>query len=176
MISSIVIMLLLSISGVFTKGGTPKCVVCPPCMVCDQFIGCVYNNFTPCLVNNAKGYCINGGCNTTIGNLTLTKPPICKTYKISKVVVNNTTKYTTSTVNDINGLSCTQPGAILESVCMKGTCTPYTLGIDRLGNPTGCRGFPDGFLCDTNFVFTDGEKCINQNCVIPENSNTLCVL
>ena len=175
MIKSLLI-IFINISSILTKGGAPKCIVCPPCMICDAFIGCTYDNFTPCTNNNLKGFCVNGSCNTTIGNIQLSKPQTCKTYKFSTIFVNGTRKISTSIVNDINGLSCTKPGAILESVCMKGSCTPYTLGIDKLGNPTGCKGLPDGFMCDTNFVFTDGEKCINEKCVMPDNTNALCLL
>lgn len=167
--------IILSVSVVYGKGGV-KCSSCPPCMICDQFIGCTYDNFSPCLNNNLKGFCVNGACNTTIGSLVLSKPPMCKTYTFSRVIVNNVSKITTTLVNDINGLSCTKPGALFESACIKGVCTPYTIGVDRLGNPSGCVGLPNGFLCDTNGVLTDGEKCINQKCVMPGNANTLCLL
>ena len=162
---------------VVAKGGVGKCVTCPSCMICDALIGCTYDNFSPCTVgvNNTNGYCVNGGCNTTIGAfVNLPKPPICKTYKFTRTVVNGTARMSASVANDINGLSCTKPGAILESICMKGGCTPYTLAIDKTGNPTGCNGLPDGFLCDTNMVFTDGEKCVNQKCVMPTEPNSLC--
>ena len=165
------------IVSVTSKGGAGKCAVCPSCMVCDPLIGCMYDNFSPCTgTSNLKGYCINGSCNTTIGNTVLSKPAVCKTYKLTRVVTNGVVKFTTTLVNDINGLSCTTVGAALESVCVKGTCTPYTLGIDKFGNPTGCSGLPDGFMCDTNQVFTDGEKCINQKCVMPSDLQSLCLL
>ena len=158
---------------VFSKGGAPKCTSCPSCMICNPLIGCTYDNFLPCTtgVNNIKGYCVNGSCNTTIGAfINLQKPPICKTYKFTR----NVTKISANLANDLNGLSCTKFGAILESVCIKGTCTPYTIAIDLTGNPTGCNGLPDGFMCDTNMLFTDGEKCINQKCVMPTDPISLC--
>lgn len=161
---------------ILAKGGAPKCTSCPNCMTCDPLIGCIYDNFLPCTNNNLKGFCLNGLCNITIGNIQLTKPPVCKTYSFSRISINGTIKIATTVVNNINGLSCTKPGAILESVCIKGTCTPYTLGIDLFGNPTGCQGLPNGFMCDTNSVFTDGEYCFNQKCVMPENSQSLCIL
>lgn len=167
---------LFLIGSVYAKGGTPKCTTCPSCMVCDPLIGCTYDNFSQCTNNNWKGFCVNGFCNTTIGNIPLVKPPACKTYRFTRVMVNGTAKIATAMVNDINGLSCTKLGAILESVCIKGVCTPYTLGIDRLGQPTGCQGLPDGFLCDTNMVFTDGERCVNQKCVMPDNPQSLCTM
>jgi len=158
---------------VIAKGGI-KCSTCPPCMICDQLVGCVYDNFSQCLTtNNKKGYCLNGGCNTTIAKVgKLIKPPICNTYKFTSTVVNGTEKMTYTTVPDINGVSCTKLGALLESVCINGKCTPYAKAISIFGDPTGCNGLPDGFLCDTNFVFTDGEKCINGVCVMPENPNS----
>jgi hypothetical protein len=175
----IFIMMLVFVEVVFAKGGAGKCVTCPTCMICDPLIGCIYDNFTPCIVgvNNTKGYCVNGGCNTTIGAfVNLPKPPICKTYKFTRTIINGTSKMSVSLASDLNGLSCTKVGAILESVCIKGTCTPYVIAIDLTGNPTGCNGLPNGFLCDTNMLFTDGEKCINQKCVMPTESNVLCPL
>jgi hypothetical protein len=173
-------LILLFINIVFAKGGAPKCATCPSCMICDPLIGCTYDNFSPCVtsgVNNIKGYCLNGNCNTTIGAFSnLPKPPICKTYKFTRTVVNGTSKLSVNLINNFNGLSCTKPGAILESVCIKGSCTPYVIAIDLLGNPTGCNGLPDGFLCDTNMIFTDGEKCINQKCVMPNEPDTSCLL
>lgn len=160
---------------VFARGGN-KCILCPSCMVCDPLVGCVYDNFSKCTVNKVKGYCTNGSCNTTIGVLSITKPAVCKTYKFTNVTVNGVDTLKRTTVDDINGLSCTTPGALLESVCIKGTCTPYTLAIDKLGKPTGCNGMPDGFMCDTNAVLTDGEVCMNQKCVMPENPQLLCRL
>ena len=80
-------LILLFINIVFAKGGAPKCATCPSCMICDPLIGCTYDNFSPCVtsgVNNIKGYCLNGNCNTTIGAFSnLPKPPICKTYKFT---------------------------------------------------------------------------------------------
>lgn len=177
MICFIIISLLINL--VFSKGGAGKCTTCPSCMICDPLIGCIYDNFTPCTsgTNNIKGYCLNGNCNTTIGAFSnLPKPPICKTYKFTRTVINGTTKLSASLINNFNGLSCTKPGAILESICIKGACTPYVIAIDLLGNPTGCNGLPDGFLCDTNTIFTDGEKCINQKCIMPIEPEILCLL
>lgn len=170
------ILFFILLSEVLSKGGAPKCISCPSCMICDPLIGCTYDNFSPCTNIDKKGYCVNGFCNTTIVNSVPFKPPVCKTFKFTRTVVNGTSKITTSLANNINGLSCTQLGAILESVCIKGVCTPYTLGIDRLGQPTGCRGLPNGFMCDTNFVFTDGEKCMNETCVMPSDPLSLCPL
>ncbi len=158
------------------RGGS-KCLTCPSCMVCDPLIGCVYDNFTHCLDNKINGYCINGYCNTTIGRMSLKKPPVCKSYKIvNMTLASGGTKLSARLINDINGLSCTQVGAIMESACINGVCTPYTLGIDKVGQPTGCQGLPDGFMCDTNGVFTDGEKCLSQKCVMPSNAPSFCKL
>lgn len=142
-------------------------------MICDSLIGCVYDNFSNCINTNKKGLCLNGVCNTTIVSAVLSKPPLCKTYKFSLDVQK---RVVSTLVNDINGISCTKPGALLESVCYNGICTPYVNGVDKVGQLTGCRGLPDGFMCDTNFVFTDGEKCINQMCIMPENAASMCVL
>lgn len=175
MLLGILLGYLIYVGNVICKGGV-KCITCPPCMICDPLVGCTYDNFAKCTSNKLSGYCINGSCNTTIGNLKILKPPVCKTYSIVNNSVNGINKTIVKTIDDINGLSCTKVGAILESVCIKGVCTPYTLGVDRLGQPTGCVGLPDGFLCDTNMVFTDGEKCVNQKCVMPDNPQNLCLL
>ena len=160
----------------YSKGGVGKCTSCPPCMVCDQLIGCVYDNFTPCVTGTKKGVCLYGTCNTAIASLVKSKPPVCKTYSFNTILVQGVSKTTATLINDINGLSCTQVGNIFESVCIKGICTPYTIAIDKLGRPSGCNGLPDGFMCDTNAVFTDGETCINQKCVMPTNPQSLCTL
>ena len=158
---------------VIAKGGV-KCSTCPPCMLCDQLVGCVYDNFSPCLaLGNKKGYCLNGICDVKLGQIAkLPKPPICNTYKFNTTLVNGKPKISYTTVSGINGISCTKVGAILESVCMNGKCTPYVNAITIFGDATGCMGLPDGFLCDTNFVFTDGEKCINERCVMPDVPNS----
>jgi hypothetical protein len=167
---SIIVLAVLCMSKIVGAKGGVKCSTCPMCMICDQLVGCVYDNFLPCLtVTNKKGYCVNGNCNTVLAKINnLPKPPICKTYKFTTTVVNGTQKLSYTIVNDINGISCTKIGALLESVCMNGKCTPYAKAISIFGDPTGCNGLPNGFLCDTNFVFTDGEKCMNGKCVMPD--------
>lgn len=167
-------MLFLS-SFVFARGGN-KCLTCPSCMVCDPLVGCVYDNFTPCLTNKVKGLCFNGVCNTTISNVVKSKPPVCKTYAFKTTLINGTHKLSSALVDEINGLSCTKLGALLESVCIKGACTPYVLAIDKFGGATGCKGLPNGFMCDTNSVFTDGEQCSNGTCTMPENGFSFCKL
>jgi hypothetical protein len=137
----------------------------------------VYDNFSPCTTpGKVKGLCLYGTCNTTIANVVKTKPPVCKSYAFKSSVVNGTKKISAVLVDEINGVSCTKLGAAIESVCIKGACTPYVLAVDKLGGATGCKSFPNGFMCDTNAVFTDGEECINGTCTIPENSYSFCKL
>jgi hypothetical protein len=158
---------------VVAKDGV-KCSTCPPCMICDQFVGCVYDNFSQCLaVGNKKGFCLNGVCDIKLAKVgNLVKPPICNTYKFKSTIIKGVEKITYTTIPGINGIDCTKPGAILEAVCINGVCTPYVPAVTIFGDATGCIGLPDGFLCDTNDIFTDGEKCIKGKCVMPDIPNS----
>jgi hypothetical protein len=72
-----------------------------------------------------------------------------------------------------DGTDCTPTNALeWESICISGTCSRIFLGVGEefpLQN-IGCLGKPNGALCDTNHVYTDGEKCVNGVCRFPDGN------
>ena len=147
------------------RGGGPKCITCPQCMVCDPKAGCQYSNFGSCLTTNKKkGVCYYGNCTTTI-KLPKTPLSICKTYEIPSMQI----------VNEMNGLGCSLPGALINSFCVNGQCLPFVDAFNVLGQNIGCNFFPDNTMCDSNGVFTDGERCVSGLCTMPYNpQNNTC--
>jgi hypothetical protein len=137
---------------------------CPSCTKCDPKKGTCTEprDFVSCTTKGAvrvPGVCFAGPCNPQI-SLPVGKIGKCQTYSCP---VNGIC----SIVSQPDGSDCTPLNVAYESVCMQGVCKRVWLGLGEefpLQN-IGCVGKPNGEVCDTNHVLTDGETCQNNVCV-----------
>jgi len=154
--------LLFSISGVFSKEVCP--LKCPSCTMCSIKKGTcsLPRDFVSCTKAGVAGICYAGTCNTKLslpGPVTTNK---CQTY-------NCPTSGTCTLITAPDGTNCAPLNVLVafESVCLKGVCQRILPGVTDLMpfRNIGCTGMPDGTVCDTNNVFTDGETCQNGICM-----------
>jgi hypothetical protein len=141
---------------------------CPSCTKCDPKKGTctLARDFVTCTKTGVAGVCFAGTCNTQIslpGSSTTNK---CQTYScpVSGVC---------SLMIAPDGTDCTPLSATTyESICLAGVCQRIWLGVtDAMPfQNTGCIGKPDNSVCDTNHVFTDGERCIDGVCRFPNGN------
>lgn len=135
---------------------------CPSCTRCDPKKGTctVARDFVTCTKGGNSGVCFAGTCNTQLSLPAVKASNRCQTYSCP---VSGTCNLITAP----DGTDCTPTNAIeWESVCLKGVCQRIWLGVteDFPMQNTGCVGRPNGVLCDTNHVYTDGETCQNGVC------------
>ena len=141
---------------------------CPSCTKCDPRKGTcsLPRDFVSCTKSGVSGLCFAGMCNT---QLTL---PVTK-------AINRCQTYTCPTTGECklitapDGFDCTPLNVEYTSACMSGVCQRLWEGIVLEGFPlknTGCVGKPDGALCDTNHLLTDGEKCSAGVCKFPDGT------
>ena len=141
---------------------------CPACTRCDSKKGTctVPRDFVTCTKGAQAGVCFAGTCNTQI-SLPLTKATTrCQTYSCPP-------SGTCNLITAPDGTDCTPVTSTgWESVCFQGTCQRIWLGVteEMPYQNTGCVGRPNGAICDTNHVFTDGETCQNGVCVFPDGN------
>lgn len=141
---------------------------CPACTRCDEKKGTctVPRDFVTCSKSNVPGVCFAGTCNTQISLPASKASNKCQTYSCPQTG-------TCSLITAPDGTDCTPTNALeWESICISGTCSRIFLGVGEefpLQN-IGCLGKPNGALCDTNHVYTDGEKCVNGVCRFPDGN------
>jgi len=141
---------------------------CPSCTKCDaRGRGCIEpRDFVTCTKSGVSGVCFAGTCNTQITLPTVKASNRCQTYSCP-------VSGTCTLINAPDGTDCTPSNAIdYEAVCIAGACKRIWLGVGEefpLLN-IGCVGRPNGDLCDTNEVFTDGEQCVNSVCKFPNGN------
>lgn len=133
---------------------------CPSCTKCDPKKGeCIEpRDFVLCSKRGVSGVCFAGTCNTELTISTVPLPK-CKTYRCP-------VSGECTLVDAPDGSDCTPLNVEYESVCLGGVCNRVWLGL-RDGFPmqnTGCRNKPNGAVCDTNHVLTDGETCQDGIC------------
>ena len=141
---------------------------CPSCTKCDAKKGTCTEprDFVTCTNKNVPGVCFAGVCNTQISLPTARTTNRCQTYSCPP-------SGTCNLITAPDGTDCTPLSAVeYESVCLAGTCQRIWLGVTEafpMMN-TGCRGKPNGAVCDTNHVLTDGETCVNGVCRFPDGT------
>lgn len=143
---------------------------CPSCTRCDPKKGeCILpRDFLTCTKGGAPGVCFAGTCNTQIS--LPTNAPVtlgrCQDYRCPQTGVCNL-------VTKADGGDCTPNSATTyESICLGGVCQRIWLGLteDFPMKNTGCRGKPNGAVCDTNHIYTDGETCVDGVCKFPDGT------
>lgn len=141
---------------------------CPSCTKCDPKKGTcsLPRDFVTCTKNALPGVCFAGTCNAQ-----LTLPLVKASNKCQTYTCPVSGECTLITAPD--GFDCTPTGVEYTSSCISGVCQRLYDAFVLEGFPlknTGCNGKPDGSLCDTNHVVTDGEKCIGGICKYPDGS------
>ena len=140
-------------------------VRCPSCTRCDPKKGAciVPRDFVTCTKGGVAGVCFAGTCNT---KLTIPAAPgRCQTYRCP-------VSGQCSLITAPDGSDCTPANVAYESICLGGTCNRVRLGVTDAFpmQNTGCVGKPNGAVCDTNHVFTDGETCQGGVCQFPDGT------
>lgn len=154
-------------SGVLSQATCP--LRCPACTKCDPKKGTctVARDFVACTRNTVPGVCFAGTCNTQL-SLPVTKASNrCQTYTCPVSGICNL-------VTAPDGSDCTPTSATTyDSICLQGTCQRIWLGLgeEMPFQNIGCVGKPNGAVCDTNHVYTDGETCQNGVCRFPDGSH-----
>jgi hypothetical protein len=156
---------LFFVSGVLSQATCP--LKCPACTKCDPKKGTctVARDFVLCTRNAVPGVCFAGTCNTKISLPGAATSNKCQTYSCPA-------SGTCTLITAPDGSDCTPLNVAYESVCLQGTCQRIWLGVtDAMPyQNTGCVGKPDNALCDTNHVFTDGERCVGGVCRFPDGN------
>lgn len=138
---------------------------CPSCTRCDPKKGtCTLpRDFVTCTRGGVAGVCFAGTCNTQLS--IPSAPGRCQTYRCP--VSGQCTLITAP-----DGSDCTPNNVEYESVCLNGVCNRVWLGVTDTFpmKNNGCVGKPNGAVCDTNHVLTDGETCQNGVCRFPDGS------
>jgi hypothetical protein len=141
-------------------------VRCPACTMCDPKKGtCIVpRDFVRCTKSGVAGVCFAGTCNTKL-SIPVSPVPKCQTYRCPA-------SGQCSLITAPDGSDCTPNNVEYESVCLSGTCNRVWLGVTDVFpmQNTGCVGKPNGAVCDTNHVFTDGETCQGGVCQFPDGT------
>ena len=150
-------LILMMFSCVFSQSCPLRC---PSCTKCDSKRGTCTEprDFVLCSKGGVSGVCFAGMCNTGL-SVTTVPVPRCKTYRCP-------VSGECTLVSAPDGTDCTPNNVAYESVCLNGLCNRVWLGLGEefpLKN-NGCVGKPDGSVCDTNHVLTDGESCQGGVC------------
>ena len=143
---------------------------CPSCTRCDPKKGeCILpRDFVTCTKKGVPGVCFAGTCNTQI-SFPPNAPAVlgrCQDYRCPQTGVCNL-------VTKPDGGDCTPNSATnYESICLSGVCQRLWMGVteDFPMMNTGCRGKPNGAVCDTNHIYTDGETCVDGVCKFPDGT------
>lgn len=139
---------------------------CPSCTRCDAKKGTcsLARDFVTCTTKGVAGVCFAGGCNTkiSIASTTIGK---CQTY-------NCPPSGPCSLVSKPDGSDCTPLNVEYESICLGGICNRVWLGLGETFpyQNIGCKNKPNGAVCDTNHVLTDGETCVDGICKFPDGT------
>lgn len=141
---------------------------CPSCTKCDPRKGTCSEprDFVTCTRLSAPGVCFAGICNTQLTLPVIKVSNKCETYTCPQSGV-------CKVVTAPDGFDCTPANVEYTSVCLSGVCQRVWEALILEGFPlknTGCNGRPDGAVCDTNHVITDGERCIGGVCKFPDGS------
>lgn len=147
----------------------PTCPLrCPSCTKCDPKKGTctLARDFVTCTKTGVAGVCFAGTCNTQLSLPATKASNRCQTYTCPPSGVCNL-------ITAPDGSDCTPISATgYESICLKGTCQRIWLGLgeEMPFQNIGCVGKPNGVTCDTNHVYTDGERCFSGVCRFPDGS------
>lgn len=140
---------------------------CPACTKCDPKKGrcSIARDFVSCTKNTVPGVCFAGTCSTQISLPLVKASNKCQTYSCPASGV-------CSLITAQDGTDCTPANVIYESICLSGVCQRVWLGLggEMPYQNTGCIGKPNGAVCDTNELFTDGETCQNNVCRFPNGN------
>lgn len=140
---------------------------CPSCTKCNPKKGTCTEarDFVTCTKSGVTGVCFAGMCNTKLKLPVSLSSNRCQTYRCPVSGVCNLI-----TVPD--GTDCTPLNVAYESVCFSGTCQRVWLGLgeEMPFQNIGCVGKPNGAVCDTNHVLSDGETCQNGVCKFPDGT------
>jgi hypothetical protein len=154
-------LILMMFSSVFAQSCPLRC---PSCTMCDPKKGTcsLPRDFVLCSKGGVSGVCFAGSCNT---GLTVSTVPVpkCMTYRCPVSGACNL-------ITAPDGTDCTPLNVGYESVCLGGVCNRVWLGVTDVFpmKNNGCVGKPDGSVCDTNHVLTDGETCQGGVCKFPD--------
>lgn len=140
---------------------------CPSCTKCDPKKGTCTEarDFVTCTRNSVSGVCFAGMCNTKLKLSVSLASNRCQTYRCPVAGVCNV-------ITAPDGTDCTPLNVAYESVCLSGTCQRVWLGLgeEMPFQNTGCVGKPNGAVCDTNHILSDGETCQNGVCRFPDGT------
>jgi hypothetical protein len=156
---------LFFIKGVLSQVSCPA--KCPACTKCDPKKGtCILaRDFVTCTKGTVPGVCFAGGCSTQLSLPLVKATNKCQTYSCPASGVCNL-------ITSPDGSDCTPINVAYESICLKGVCQRIWLGLGETipFQNVGCVGKPNGAVCDTNHVYTDGETCQNNVCKFSDGS------
>jgi hypothetical protein len=140
---------------------------CPSCTRCDEKKGTctVPRDFVTCTRNSVAGVCFAGICNTQLSLPVIRASNKCQTYTCPP-------QGECQLITAVDGSDCTPNNVLYESACFNGVCKRIWLGVTEefpMMN-IGCVGKPDGSVCDTNHLLTDGETCQGGVCKFPNGN------